>query len=226
MVGKIGAAAEWLDDLLIVVITWVIERNRAENIRDEIIKIFYVLVDEITSPDKPTSNAWSAWQASVTNVAIQREQRFNRGETVVSLLLAFITVPLAFLPLTDTFSYILTITIVILAFILAVSITVRVAVIDILAFRDPSTKNRNCLKNMWAWNYYILGNSAVMLILLGIAALGNIGQEVHDMFVNKLQELPELKARGEYNRREFQREFVTEVITIYFGSSFGDKNEE
>lgn len=216
-VGKVGAATDWFDTKLIGVITWVIKRNRAEEIRDRIIVNMHILVDEITTPDKPISDTWSAWRANVTNVALQREQRFHRGETFVSLLLAFTAVPIAFLSLSQTTSFALTILFAILAFVLAVAIAIRVAVMDILAFRNPSTRDRDRLKNMWAWNYYILGNSAVLLIILGLAALGNVRQEILDLFVNKIQSIPEQKARGEeLNKRELRREVISEVFNIYF----------
>lgn len=47
-VGKVGEVANWFDSKLIGVITWVIERDRAEEIRDQIIVNMNILVNGIT----------------------------------------------------------------------------------------------------------------------------------------------------------------------------------
>lgn len=55
--SEIGEVANWFDSKLIGVITWVIERDRAEEIRDQIIMNMNILVNGITDSNKPNSNS-------------------------------------------------------------------------------------------------------------------------------------------------------------------------
>ncbi|MFD1686942.1 hypothetical protein [Halobellus litoreus] len=195
--GKLGAKTEGVGIAYIGLIRRVIDPKEAEKVREEILGDFHLVVEDYKSPQRPEYGSWGQWHLAINAVAQDHEETLNKGETIASLCLAAIAVPLAFVPVGQILSAGLSLLFLLLAGVLVAAVSLRVAVMDLLAFTDPGTKDRTRLKNMWAWNYWILGQTAVMIVVLGVVALGRISRDMREETVREIRELPRRISDGE-----------------------------
>lgn len=195
--GKLGSMTEGVSIAYTQVIRRVIDPEEAKKVRDDILGDYHLIVDDYKSPQKPEYSSWGQWHLAISAIAKGHEETLNRGETIASLSLSAVAVPLAFVPLGPVLSTVLSLLFLLLASILVSAVSLRIAVMDLLAFTDPKTKDRTRLKNMWAWNYWILGQTAVMVVILGITLLGKVSGEMRDETVREIRELPRRVSKGE-----------------------------
>lgn len=196
--GEIESKAEDIGIAYLSLIRRVIDPKEAKKVRDEILGDFHLIVEEYKSPHNPGEHSgWTQWHMEIKAIAQDHEEIFNRGETIASLSLAAIAVPLAFVPVGPIMSAGLSLLFLLLAGVLVAAVSLRIAVMDLLAFTDPDTTDRTRLKNMWAWNYWILGQTAVMIVVLGVVALGRISGEMRTETVREIRELPRRISNGE-----------------------------
>ena len=221
--GKLGTKAEGVGIAYTSLIRRVIDPEQAEDVREQILGDFHLLVDDYKSPHKPEYSGWSKWHLSISTIAKDHEETLNRGETIASLCLAAVAVPLALVPLGPILSVGLSLLFLILAAILISAVSLRIAVMDLLAFTDPGTTDKTRLKNMWAWNYWILGQTAVMLVVLGVVALGKISGEMRDATVREIRELPRRISEGEEAN---QHEAIKRIIKAAYRAEVSQKSED
>lgn len=195
--GVLGSKTEGVGIAYIGLIRRVINPKDAKEVRENILGDFYLIVDGYESPLKPEYGSWGQWHLAISAIAEDHEETLSRGETIASLSLAAVAVPLAFVPLGQVLSAGLSLLFLLLAAVLVSAVSLRIAVMDLLAFTDPKTKDRTELKNMWAWNYWILGQTAVMVVILGIVLLGRVSGEMRDETIREIRKLPRRINQGE-----------------------------
>ena len=195
--GSLGRLTGGLGVKYTKLIESVVGIKEAEQIREDILGDFDSIVDEYVSDHKPSNKSWTAWQYSISTIARRKEEEFGRGETILSISLAAISVPLALFPFDLLTTFGLSLLFFVLAVVLVSAVSFRIAVIEILAFTDPKSRNNTRLKNMWAWNYWIIGETAVMVIILGIIILGKISGVMRDKTVEEISALPQKVSNGE-----------------------------
>jgi hypothetical protein len=195
--GKLGSKTEGIEIGYTGVIRHVIDPNKAKEVREDILGDFHLIVENYKSPQKPERGGWTLWHLAIIKGAKDHEETLNRGETFASLSLAAVAIPLAFIPLGQVLSAGLSILSLLFSVVLVSAVSLRIAVIDLLAFTDPQATDRTRLKNMWAWNHWILDQTAVMVVILGIVLLGKIRSEMRHKTVREIRELPRRISEGE-----------------------------
>ena len=230
----VGEKSNFISIRFINQIESVIDPTEARELRDEIASELAPHVDtsnDFIVPNGPHNPRFLRMR--IDNEVGNVKDQLSWGEFMLGLLLAIVGATASIFPRLDQFvlisivSYELTIgrviglLVLVFTLVLLVAVSIRFVVIDELAYQtknNPEDNDVDDLLGKWGWNAWMLPNTAVLVIILGLTSLEKWDDGASEILKENMWEL--IEERDELDGRP-SKEFVKRVwpdLRDYFES--------
>lgn len=241
-IGWFGSKIHLIDNSIQRLIKYVVSNKEARSIRADLNPILSTYASGVLDVNEPETRSKQNYVQNIQWGSVNIERNFRRGEFSLSILISITAVLSSLIsefdqvevghasigPIIMYLNLDQLIQGILLIFILIIllSVTIRVYLIDVLAYRSlpieardnisaselPSVylKEENLL-GMWLWNVHLLNNAAVTLLLLEMTLIKRMSDRYYGILLKSLNSWAEKIPTGEANVREIQMDFVRDM---------------